>query len=381
MRIQRESLPVALLLLALSLILVLPLGGCKDKTETDPIRFGGVYSLTGKTASFGEWVKKGVDLAVDQVNAQGGINGRKLEVLVEDTQADPKNAVSALQKLITVNRIPVVIGFITSSEALACAPIAERNKVLMITPIASAEDLRKAGDFIFRTRESGSLQSHRIAEYMYSDQGIKDAAVLCENAANAIGYRDAFVEKYKALGGKIILNELYDEGQTDFRNVLTKVKDKQATAVYAPGVGKIVGRILKQAAEMNIKPRFFSSAGLEDPEVFKVAGDAANGVVYGSPDFSEKSKRQATKHFFAEYKKRYNENPSVYSANAYDAVMLVVEAFRSANTKPEDIRDFLYGIKSYPGASGEITFDKDGEVSKPIILKRTVHGDFEDLGK
>jgi branched-chain amino acid transport system substrate-binding protein len=262
-----------------------------------PIQIGGVYALTGKAASFGKDVKNGVDLSVEAINQRGGIAGRKLQVVSEDTQSDPKTAVSAFEKLITLNRIPAAVGFITSSEALACAPVAERSKVVMITPIAGTPELREAGDFVFRTRESGLLQSFKIAQYVYETLGIGEVAVLCENAANAVGYRDAFITKFEELGGKIVTSLTYEEGQTDFRIVLTRLKGSQPRAVYIPGVGKVIGRILKQARELELDTKFFSSAGLEDPVLFEIAGDAANGIIYGAPAFSLGSSEPKTSKF------------------------------------------------------------------------------------
>ena len=343
------------------------------------VQIGGVYALTGKAASFGKEVKTGIDLAVEEVNAQGGIKGRMVTVISEDTQSDAKIAVSVLEKLIAVNKIPVALGFITSSEAMSCAPVAERSKVLMITPIAGTPDLKDAGDFIFRTRESGMEQSYKVADYIIKTLGIQEAALLCENAANAVGYREAFLERFKAFGGTVIVNLSYDEGQTDYRLVLTELKSKNPKAVYMPGVGKVIGRVLKQMRELGIETRVFSSAGIEDPELFRMAGDAANGVIYGAPAFSIGSEEPATKAFVQSYKAKFGEAPTVYSANAYDALMLVASAMRSGYLSPEGIRDALYDVRDYPGASGKLAFDKFGEVSKPVMLKRTRANSFEAI--
>jgi branched-chain amino acid transport system substrate-binding protein len=343
------------------------------------VQIGGVYALTGKAASFGNEVKNGSDLAVGEINEGGGIKGRMIRVISEDTQSDAKTAVAVLEKLIAVNKISVAVGFITSSEAMSCAPVAERSRVVMITPIAGTPDLKDAGDFIFRTRESGVEQSHIVAEYMVKTLGIKEAALLCENAANAVGYRAAFMERFKDIGGTVIANLSYDEGQTDFRLVLTELKAKYPKAVYMPGVGKVLGRVLKQMRELGIEAQVFSSAGIEDPELFRMAGDAANGVIYGAPAFSTGSEEPATKAFVQAYKAKFGEAPTVYSANAYDALMLVAIAMRSGHLTAEGIRDSLYATRDYPGASGKITFDKFGEVSKPVILKCTGSGVFEPI--
>lgn len=351
------------------------------KQDAAVIRIGGVYALTGKVASFGRDVKNGVDLAVVQANESGGVNGRKLEVVGEDTESDPKKAVSAFTKLIALNEIPAAVGFITSSEALACAPVAEKSKVVMITPIASTPKLKDAGDYVFRTRESGLLQSYKVAEYVYKHTGAHQAAVLCENAANAVAYRDAFVTRFKELGGNVKASLTYEEGQTDFRIVLTRLKANDPEAVYLPGVGKVIARVLKQAKELGLQMPMFSSAGLEDPVLFEIAGNAANGVIFGAPAFSLGSDEPRTKAFVASYRRRYGGDPSVYAANAYDAANLIIDALRNGRTTGPAIRDFLYEVKDYQGASGILTFDEYGEVSKPIILKVTRNGKFVKLNE
>jgi len=353
---------------------------CTSKNE-NIVQIGGIYALTGKAASYGKWVKNGVDLAVEEINQRGGVNGKKLVVIAEDTQSEPKLAVAAFEKLVATDKISGAIGFITSSEALACVPVSENNKVIMITPIASTPELKGAGKYVFRTRESGEDQSHKIADYIYKDLGIHEASVLSENAANAVGYKKSFIERYSNLGGKIQLDLAYDEGQTDFRSVLTRLNKSNPKAVYIPGIGKVLGRVLKQAKELGFKTRFFSSAGIEDPELFKIAGDAANGVVFGAPAFSLDSTDPPTRTFIDAYKKRFGEDPSVYSANAFDAIMLLVKAMQSGKITNEQMRAYLLGVKDYPGASGLLNFDEYGGVRKPIILKTISNGSFTILAK
>lgn len=339
--------------------------GCVKKDEKE-IKIGTVLSLTGKAASYGDWARKGIALAVEQLNKTGNL---RFEVLQEDSGGDPKNAVSAMEKLISVNNVPVIIGFITSSEFLACAPIAEQREIVIITPVAGAPLDRKDGSYVFRTRESGVSQSNIVADYVYNNLNIKRSSVLYENAANAIAYKDVFVNTYQSYGGKIVQLSSYDEGQTDYRSILAKIKANPVEAVYMPGVGRVIGQILVQANELGIKSRFFSSAGIEDPELFRIAGDSANGITFGAPAFSLGSEEPHIRNFIESYRERFKEEPSVYAANAYDAAMLVIEAIRTGKRTSDEIKDYLYDISDYMGASGKITFEKNGEVNKPVVLK------------
>lgn len=336
--------------------------------KQEEIKIGAVLSLTGKAASYGDWARKGITLAVEQLN-ENKANSFRFKILQEDSQGDPKSAVSAMLKLISVDKVPVIIGFITSSEFLACAPISEQQKIVMISPVAGAPLDRKDGSYVFRTRESGEYQSKIVAGYVCNALKIKKASILYENAANAIAYRNVFENTFKSYGGQIVQSLSYDEGQADYRSILTNIKANPVDAVYLPGVGKVIGHILVQAKELGIKTQFFSSAGIEDPELIRIAGETANGIIFGAPAFSLGSEEPHIHNFIESYRKRFNEEPSVYAANAYDAMMLVAKAIKSGKKIPEKIKNYLYRISNYQGASGKISFEKNGEVNKPVILK------------
>lgn len=157
---------------------------------------------------------------------------------------------------------------------------------------------------------------------------------------------------------------------------MAKIKANPVEALYIPGVGKVIGQILVQANELGIKSRFFSSAGIEDPELFRIAGEAANGTIFGAPAFSLGSEEPHIHNFIEFYRKRFKEEPSVYAANAYDAMMLIAETVKAGKRASDEIKDYLYSISDYEGASGKITFDKNGEVNKPVVLKIIMNNQF-----
>lgn len=187
------------------------------------------------------------------------------------------------------------------------------------------------------------------------------------------------MDTFQSYGGQVEQLLSYEEGQTDYRSILTKLKARSADVVYIPGVGRIIGYILVQAKELGIKPRFFSSAGIEDPELFRIAGETANGIIFGAPAFSLESEEPHLRNFIKSYRKRFKEEPSIYAANAYDAMMLVGEAVKAGKMTSDEIKEYLYDISDYKGASGKITFEKNGEVNKPVILKITQNGQFLPL--
>jgi len=374
-RINTLVLWLSISLLVLSVTVA---GGCgKGGGEgADTIRLGGVYALTGRAATFGTWAKNGADLAVAEINEAGGILGKKLAHIVEDTQSEPKNAVTAFTKLIDVDHANAAVGFVMSGEALACAPIAQRTQTVMITPVAGTEKLKEAGEFVFRTRESSLFQANAMAEFAVNQLNITRAGILFENAANAFAYKTAFGERFRELGGTISGEWGYDEATTDFRPYLLRIKDGSNPAVFAPGISTAIGRILNQATQLDVQTQWLCSAGIEDPKLFDMAGGAANGVYFATSKFSLDAESGRTAEFVANYRDRYGEDPSVYAANAYDTVMLLAECFKKRILGGMALSNALVAIKGFEGASGTITFDQDGEVFKPTVVKIVQNSEF-----
>lgn len=350
-----------------------------SRKTPDEIRIAGIYPLTGRAATFGIWARNGVAIAIDEINANGRINGIALVHMEADTQTDVKQAVAAFQKAISVDNVHASIGFVSSGEAMACAPLAERHKSVMITPVAGTSDLRTAGDYVFRTREGSTPQAKELAEYAHATLEFKSVAILAENAANAIAYSDAFAE---AFGGKIATRLTYEQNTNDFKPLLLRLKDGAAfDGVYAPGISTQIGMILRQAAEVGITTRWLSSAGIEDPKLFELAGDRAEGVIYVASSFHVNSQHPRTRAFVESYRQRYGDAPSVYAANAYDTVYLLAEAWKDGPLSGEPLVKALYGIRDYDGASGSITFDEYGEVLKPSVVKEVRGRTFNAIGE
>lgn len=375
-------------ILAFSLIAVIILfnNSCTNNNSSKngspkTINIAGIYPLTGPAASFGNWTKNGVELAIEEANSNNVLKGIQLNHIIEDTKTDNKLAINALEKSISLYKVNAAIGFVSSGEALACAPIAERNKTVMITPVAGSEKIKEAGDFIFRTREDGSLQAIAIADYANQTLGYKKAIILYENAANAFSYRDAFRQQFNSLGGQIIEEIPYDGGTINFKTILTKIKSLNPECVYAPGISTVIGLILKQSKEIGLKTQWLSSAGIEDPKLFELASDAANGVYYAASFFSVDSESEQTNKFVKSYFNKYGENPTVYAANAYDAVNILIECFNKNKYSGKELVDELYKIKNFNGASGSITFDKFGEVYKPTSIKYINENKFNLISK
>jgi branched-chain amino acid transport system substrate-binding protein len=343
---------VMLALLWLGCIL---LTGCAKKDQE--VKVGVIAPLTGDVASYGEWVEKASTLAQEEINAAGGIKGRKLKLVFEDSRAEPRQGVSAIKKLIEVDKVPVVLGGVASSVTLAMAPIAERSKVVLFTPISSNYKISEAGDYIFRLAPADPLQGVIIAEWA-RDLGYKTGAVLYVNNDYGKGLEDAFTKDFEKLGGKVVSSESYEQSATDFRTQLTKIKAKNPDFIFAPAYPAEAGALLRQRKELGVTTQIIGTDPYHDPTIFDTAGEAANGVMFTDVASGSGPKWEEFRKAYAD---KYGKDPNIVAAEAYDAVKVTAHVMQKVGFKPDDIKQGLYDLKDYVGATGEIAFDENGD--------------------
>lgn len=349
--------------------------GCVKKEEKE-IKIGAILPLTGGAGKYGEDAKAGIELAVEQKNAAGFINNKRIKVIFEDDQSSPQQSVASFKKLVEVDKVPIVIGGMTSSAALAVAPIAEQNKVVFLSPSASAPALSKAGDYIFRNELSDAYGGVAQAEMTWDKLKIKKVAILYINNDYGVGVEDAFTQTFKKLGGEVVANESFEADTQDFRSQLTRIKQKAPEAIFILAYKESI-LILRQIKELGIKTKLLSTPVFEDKEIIEKAGGTAEGVIYVYyGGFNPQSGDNLISKFVDAFRKKYNRDPGYYSALAYDAMNLVILAIEKVGTKSEDIKNFMYQIKDFPGITGKTTFDANGDVTKPVILKTVKNGQF-----
>lgn len=332
--------------------------GTRQQKELGEIKIGSIGPLTGAAASYGEKMTRAIDLAVNEINEKGGINGKKVVVKHEDDKLEAKDGVSAFQKLVSVDKAVAVIGAAGSSVTLAIAPMAEKSKVVLITPISSAVAISKSGNFIFRICPSDALQGKIVAKWVM-EKGLKNAAVLYMNNDYGIGLKDGFKEEFVKLGGKVVVEETFEKGSTDVRTQISKIKEVKADALFIPAYIEEAGIVLKQIKELNLTAQIFGTDPYHDPKMLEIAGNAADGVLF--TDVTSPSGK-AFEEFAKKYKAKYNQDADVVSAQSYDATLAVIKAIEKAGTDAVKIKDELYKVK-FEGASGQIEFDKNGDVN------------------
>jgi branched-chain amino acid transport system substrate-binding protein len=362
-------------------IILLALIGCNSETKDkkESIKIGAIIFETGDAAEYGVWVKNGLEIAKDEINNKGGINGRPIEILYEDDNTNPKNAVSALNKLLTTQNVSIVIAGVTSKSAMALAPYAESKKVVLFSPCASSPDYTNAGDYIFRNWASDDEEGKLMAEYSYNKLGYRNIATVSMNSDYGLGLQKVFSTRFLELGGKIVFTEEFSEGETDFKNIVAKLKNQNFDAIYFPSHAKEVGSFLKQMRQNNQNYKILGCVTYESPELIKIAGSSADGIVFTTPAFNPDSKETAIKNFKYAYEKRFGIKPENFAAHSYDALNIINLAIKNGGNTSEGIKNALYKISKYPGVSGETSFDSHGDVYKPAMIKIIKNQEFISL--
>ncbi len=343
--------------------LALALGCKKEGTSTDsgnksqltqnrPIKIGSILSLTGSAAQYGKWSQNGIELAVDTVNRAGGVNGRPLQIIYEDDATSPASAVAAAKKLIEINHVSAILGPLTSSGVLAAAPVAESAHIVLLSPCASSPKITDAGDYIFRNWPSDTFEGAAMAEFLAQQLHVKRVVVAAMNNEYGIGLRDVFIKRANELGLDILGVLLFEQGAADLRTQAARIAELKPDIVYAPGHGKEVAMLIRQCREIGFKLAFASGVAFEAPDVFTVAGNAAEGTYYTAPAFAPDSQDTRIKDFQSAYEVRFHSKAEVFAAHAYDAVKMLVAALENTRDATAKLKDSLSGIHDFPGVTG-----------------------------
>ena len=346
--------------------------------ETGPITIGWIGPLTGEATIYGNPVKNATELAVEEINQDGGIDGRQVEVMYEDGKCNGKDATAAIQKLVNVEKVDYILGGVCSGEVLAMAPITEAAKKIILSPTATNPDISQAGDFIFRNIPADDASGAAIAEAVYNDRNYK-LVVVSEQTDFAEALHRVIVKHYTNAGGEILLEEKYAPGTKDFRGIVTKAKAAGADAIVInPQTTASGGPFIKQLRELGVELPVYTNSPMVDASLFEIAGEAAEGTVaIDVPGLSEENEKATT--FVKNYEERFNEEVpfSFYAASAYDGPYLLKEAIESNGPSAEQVRDYFYSLTNYQGAIGNYGFDENGDlVGIEYQMKLAKDGEF-----
>ncbi|MDY7228160.1 ABC transporter substrate-binding protein [Hyalangium rubrum] len=342
--------------------------------EEGPIVIGSVGSLTGPQAPFGVPVLDGIQFAVDQVNAAGGVKGRKVEVRSYDSQGRLEDSVSAAQRLISKDRVLLILGDISSSGSLGIADVAQAAKVPMVTPSATHPDVTRKGDYIFRTCFIDAFQGLVMARFARDNLKLERVSILQDSRDSySLGLSQAFAEAFTKLGGTIVSVESYSKGDTDLRSPLLAVKKMKPQALYIPGFYAEVGLIARQAQELGLKLPMLGGDGWDSDRLLELGGDALEGSYYSS-HYAQDNPSPEQKRFATAYQERSGHLPDVSVVLGYEATRVALAAMERAEslTGPA-IRDALAKTKDVPVISGTLTLDAERNPVKPAVILR-IHG-------
>jgi ABC-type branched-subunit amino acid transport system substrate-binding protein len=325
------------------------------------IKIGAVQPLSGNLAVYGQGFKMAIDLATAEINSKGGISGKKLEIVYEDGKGTAKDSVAAVQKLIDINKVPLILGPAASTNFLAVAPICERAHVVLIGAESASPAITRAGAYIFRVFPSDKLQGKGVAE-LVEKLGYKEVPVLFINNDWGKGLKDVFVADFTKKGGKVLAEIPYDQGKTDYRAQLLQIKRFKPKAAVALVYVKDGAVIFKQAYELGIKTQWIAGSAAKSGKLVKLAGKAVEGLTGTYPAFSNTS--PAYKAFAAAWKKKYGDKKiGIFAEYNYDMVHLVAKALAKGGSTADGIRKALYEVsKGYVGVTGDKTFDSNGDV-------------------
>jgi len=350
-------------------------GSSTSSTTGDIIKIGAIGPLSGAASTYGISVKEGAQLLEKEVNDAGGINGKKIQFIFEDDQAEPNSSMQAFNKLVDDEKVCAILGPVTSGATLAVAPNATSRQIPMITPTGTEPTITKVGgEYMFRGCFVDSFQGEVLAKYSSETLKSKTAAVLYNSGSDySKGIADSFKAKFEAAGGTVGEFLTYNDKDTDFKAQLTKIKSLNPDILVLPDYYNVVGLIAKQARGMDIKSQLLGGDGWESEELAKIGQDAVNGALYINHYYSG-DQDTAVKSFVDSYKKDYNKEPDAFAALSYDTSKILVKAIEKAGkTDGAAIKDALASMEM-TSVTGNIKFnDERSAIKSAAIIK--VDGD------
>jgi branched-chain amino acid transport system substrate-binding protein len=336
-------------------------------SSEDVIKIGANLELSGAVASYGSSIADGVELAVEEINKDGGIEGKKIEIVKVDNKSDAAEATNAAIKLTSQDQVTAIIGAATSGNTVAQAQIANDNKTILLSPSGTSPNVTvsddgKLNEFVFRTSFIDPFQGTVAANFAAEELGVKKAAIFADSASDyAKGLAASFKETFEAAGGEIVSQEAYVGKDTDFRSTLTRIKAENPEFIFIPGYYEEVGLIVKQAREMGIDVALMGADGWDSPKLVELAGKDALNNTYITNHYSSEDPDEKIQTFVKAFKAKYDDkSPDAFNALGYDSVYLLADAIeRAGEVDATKIKDALAKTKNLSLVTGTVSVDKN----------------------
>ena len=355
--------------------------GCGSKESGDTIKVGANFELTGNVANYGNATIEGLQLAIEEANEAGGINGKKIELVSVDDKSEAAESINAATKLISDDDVKIIVGPATTGLVLAETQTATDAKVPIIAPCATSPEATvengKVKPYVFRSCLIDPQQGEVMATFAAKDLKAKTAVIYVDNSSDySKSLAKVFREKFEAAGGKVVMEEAFLQKDQDFKATLTKLKTANADVMFVPAYYEEVGKIVKQAREMGINSAILGTDGWDDTKVVDIAGADALNNTFFSTHYSEKDAE--VQGFIEAYKKKFNRAPNVFAALGYDAGKMLVDALKRAGSgDTEKIREALEATKDLKVGTGTISMDKNHNPIKTAVILEMKNGEKE----
>ncbi len=344
--------------------------GCSRRVD-NVIKVGAILPLTGDLASYGVDTKRALELAAEEWNQKGGVAGKKIQIIFEDSKGNSSLAAIAMNKLTAVDNVIGVLGPITSPEVLSVAPIANTSQKPLISPSSTSINITKAGPYIFRTINADNIETLFFSRFILKNLKSPKIGILADRAAGTISYAESFEKYYTQNGGEIVGEVIFQENLKDFRSEIIKIlSHKNIQAIYVSGVSMEIGLITKQVREFNKTIQIYSYQSAEDRRVVDLAGYTVDGMVYSSTTLPEKYLGKSREIFVEAFRQKNNQKPGVFAAEIYDGFNILINSYRNSIENKGEFIEYLKSTKNYAGASGTISFDENGDVHKAVAIYR-----------
>jgi branched-chain amino acid transport system substrate-binding protein len=355
----------------LTLTLLAVLAGCQGGGGGDEILIGHFGSMTGSEATFGTSTDHGIKMAVEEINASGGLLGKKVRLITYDDKGDAREAGTAVTRLVTKDVVAAVIGEVASGLSLAGAPICQENSVPMVSPSSTNPKVTKIGDMIFRVCFIDPFQGTVCAKFAREHEGLKanTAAILTDQASPySVGLQEEFEKAFVAMGGTIVTRQTYQAGDQDFSAQLTSIRGSEPDVVFIPGYYTDAGNIALQARKLGLTVPLLGGDGWDSAKLGEIAGDAINGCFY-SNHYSQDDPAPRVQEFITKYKEKHQQTPDALAALGYDTARIVFEAItRAGSTDGPALAAELAKTADFDGVTGKISIDADRNAIKPAVI-------------
>jgi branched-chain amino acid transport system substrate-binding protein len=344
-------------------------GTNNTQASSNDIVIGEYGSMTGSEAAFGKSTDDAIQLATEQINAAGGIDGKKVRIELEDDASDAGKAETAVRRLIDEKHVIAVLGEVASSNSLAGGKVCQDKNIPMISPSSTKPSVTQLGDYIFRVCFIDSFQAPVVARFAIDGLHAKRVAIFTnESQSYSKGFRDDFKKAFVQFGGQIVAEGSYTKDDKDYRSALTAIQASKPDAILVPGYYGDAGAVAKQARDLGITVPLLGGDGWDNQKLFDSGGDAVNGC-YFSDHMSIDDPSPSTKAFVTAFQNKFKETPDALAALGYDAANLMFDAIKRAkSTDPKAIRDAIAATKDFPGVTGKITIDADRNANKPAVI-------------